>query len=278
MSRQPSYRHLALLLASALAATAACIPVHVTYRDSPPLVGYYRAVDGSPVRGAVAAVNNRFEGRSCTKSATQDTTDAHGIFRLPETEHVENMILLIPMDRIRGYQICVAVNGVPELAYVGGQWGTAAKPAIVYCFQWEASDGLRASCVDSRPWGARRADHWSANGMEGHYRALDIFDHVTGGTPHVLVQWVVGDADSISAPVAATLDLNRLASMNKLTLTGIGTAGGTMQLQAQGIPPGEKRAQHQLVFQLGAPGEARLLSDECSWKRLDRLTTGKKGC
>ena len=211
--------------------------MHFNHRDSPMLVGYYRALDGSPVRGVVAMVDGQPAGRSCDTSSPRDTTDSLGVFRLPETEHVEKTVMVLLMDPPRWlYRICLAVNGVVTPAYEGG--GSVASSYILYCFQWEASDQLRASCIDQKPWGAQRAGRWNASGRQGHYRALTVTEHVTQST-HVLVQWVVGDADSISAPIAATLDLNRLTTMGGLSLTGIGAVGDVVQLEAKGTPPEE---------------------------------------
>jgi hypothetical protein len=261
--------------------SAACLPIRVTYRDSPPLTGIYRAADGTPVAGGRVFVAGGFSRSGCEKPRVEARTDLSGRFRLAESKHVEKYIVLLPIDRFTAYTLCLPAGDSVWTAYRSASLGMApASGGRLDCFQWRnAAGALRATCGNQSDGAFARGGEWrAADGVAGHYRLLTAIDPDDGTRLLTIVQWIPGSLAHPAPNARATVDLNAASGLFGLTDADLENVDGHWRVRARGTEKVGKPYVHHVVLELGAPGEVKVLSDECRSNPLRELLAAKLSC
>ena len=124
---------------------AGCIPVRHSVTLAPPIVGQLQRSDGTPVAGVQVAVSTSSRDSTCASAAAITTTDSTGTFELPAITRRE-YILLIPVDRVFPYALCVGRADSLRIAYRGTGGGYREQPThVLGCVQAPAN-GTRVRC------------------------------------------------------------------------------------------------------------------------------------
>ena len=151
-----------LLVAFALLAGAAgCLPIPLTYTDSPSIVGQLARSDGTPLAGARIALSTAYEDSTCATPAAGTVTDSAGWFRLAATAHREPFIILLPIDRLRCYSVCGESEGALKQAYGTCLINERPPDRVLRCTEWPPEgtrEGTRLSCFARRLDGDAQSD------------------------------------------------------------------------------------------------------------------------
>jgi hypothetical protein len=263
------------LLAGAF--VSGCLPIKVTYLESPQVRGSYRDADGTPIAGARVVVSTEYGDPRCYKAAAQTVTADDGTFFLPETKRTERFIILLPFDRLVSYNLCLTLRDTLRPAYRDASLHRAREPGGLQCFAWTSASRSRVNCGERETWGIIGGGRWIADSAAGEYRLATVLDPLDGTRLVVLAQWVAGSARDASAPTLATVDLNEVAKLFSLAEPELVEVDGRWQVHLRGGVP-EKPMVRRVVLELRGPGEVRLVSDECPRNLLRDIWLVQKTC
>jgi hypothetical protein len=250
-----------------LAVVASCVPLPIPHTElaTPKVRGTLTHGDGSPIVGAVVAVTNEGHDAACQKFAVRDTTDADGHFELPMiSEH--RRILWITMFENFGqtwYELCVQPSDSLARAqrYARASVVTHRTGGTLRCMDWEAEAMWHLICEDPLHHAVVEGGRWTQGQTQGTYRLIDA-DPVRFQSA-LAVQWIADTATDGRSRLRATA----------VTPAGEPLESGTPQLVQKegrwyvGRVSAAYRHRRKVVFDLGAPGDLRLLPDSTS-KRL----------
>jgi len=250
-----------------LAAVASCLPLPIPHTElaTPKVSGVLTQSDGTPMAGAVVAVTNEGRDSSCQKFAVRDTTDSKGRFELPTIKEHRRIFWLTMIENFgqTWYELCVQPADSLERAQRSARTSveTHRSGGSVRCLQWAADAQWYLTCEDALRHAIAEGGRWTDGRTQGTYRLINAeplrFESA------LAVQWI---ADSTSG------------GGSRLRATVLVLGGEPLQSDAPQVSPKEGRwyvgrtgtaPQHwrRLIFELGAPGELRLLPDSTS-KRL----------
>jgi hypothetical protein len=240
------------------------LPIHYSETGSPVVVGEYRGADGRPVAGARVAVSHDYDDVACAKAVTETTTDDRGVFRLQSTTIRHRWLLVLPpMEKFfNSYRLCVGANDSLRLAY-GGPVSLSTKRVQVdslACFAWTLEGRARATCHRPEDRVVASGGAWSAGGESGWYRIVEVYDRWPHRHSRVYAQWIApAAAGGASDSVRATLDLTPLSGLASVGEPALVLEGARWRVRALGArhPYGEQETR--LIYELGGPGEARLV-------------------
>ena len=259
--------------------TTACLPIRITYLDSPTLDGSYRTAAGTPIRGAQVLVSARYSDTTCAAPAARAITDSNGAFHLPQTKHTERFLILLPIDRIASYRICVTSHDTLRTAYRTASLGMAAPSQPLECFEWMSGSGARATCVEEGTWGVVSGGRWVSGDTTGYYRLVTQYDPRNGARVFVLAQWIAGPRGRPTGPIVQTVDLSavttKLFSMAQPELV---PDGDRWRVLLKGATRPDGHLVHDVLFALGPPGDVRLVSIECRSSALRDLWYVERVC
>ena len=270
---------LPVLLATVLIVAGCPAPIPRTEITSAPVVGTLEWADGAPIAGADIVVSTESEwGKPpCGTAALRTRSDDSGAFALPGTEKHYSTTWFVPgLDIVPpSYLVCASVGGVLRVAYSSyGALGSATHPDSVACVAWELDAKIRLNCGGRAGRDFVTGGQWvdDSTGHEGFYRILladepkrpkgskkkPLFDQ-----PYVYVQWLRPVADGTRHEVVATTGLS--IDHNKAwTLSGpqLWRHEGPWVVSLTGYKYGSmgRRVGAEVVFQLGAPGQATLIA------------------
>jgi hypothetical protein len=179
-----------LLLVSATLAMVGCLPIPITYRDSPAIIGTLRGTsDISPV-GVRVVLSTAHRDSTCTQATSDAETDERGTFRLPSTQHRERFFLLLPIDRGGTYRLCAATDSSRFLLYSENYLHRPPRNAALDCATWHAQGKIEGTCSPSDSPSIVTDGNWSTESSAGRYR-LVVFRPGTTSIPYrVVVQWI----------------------------------------------------------------------------------------
>ena len=274
--RRPDLRPIAAALVALV--TVACIPARITYLDSPTLDGTFRAASGAPIAGARVAVSSEYDDTNCRKAKAEVLTDDAGRFRLPETKHVERWLILLPIDRIASYMVCIGHDTLWAV-YRSARLGYHAGPSQpLECFEWGEGEKLRASCRETGSAYDVSGGEWSTDSLSGHFRFVNFLDPLDRTRHSVLAQWVVGPKQRTPGAIAATVDLGLATGVHGLQQPEIHLQDGRWRVHLKGSRRGDLSFVRDVVVELRLPGELRLVSDECDTNLLRDLWLMTRTC
>jgi hypothetical protein len=247
-----------------LGALGGCfLPIHYTEAGSPIVVGEYRGPDGLPVAGASVAVTHDYDDLTCAKAAAGATTDDRGAFRLPSTTIQRRWLLLIPpIEKFaNSYRLCIGAPDSLRPAY-GGPVALNARQAQIdslACFAWTLEGRRRATCHRPGDRVIASGGAWSAGGESGWYRVVEVYDRWPHQQSRVYAQWVARSTASASDSVRATLDLTPLSGLASVGEPALVLEGARWRVRALGAKRPYGAQETRLIYELGGPGEARLV-------------------
>lgn len=183
------------ILATLLAATTGCIPVHQVEPASPNIYGTFVDDSARPVAGAEVAIAGGAWDHPCSNSSYHGTTDSAGIFRLHATTLVRRWDLLFPaMERWgNGYGLCVPLvaGGLPTtvayagVAYFSRQFRTHVD--TLSCLRFTADGRPHVLCRSTEDAPMQSGGHWADGVSEGTFRLIIDPSH---DSPGVYLEWL----------------------------------------------------------------------------------------
>ena len=148
----PKHIRTFLILISVAAGSSSCLPLPVTYHLAPAIVGSYRGLDTLPVTGARVGIATAYQGFSCSKLASQTTTDSLGRFHFPPTDKHYGYVVLLPITPApSAYELCLTVAGTLRAVLLGYS-ASVAKPDSLQCTQFQSPSGLDVRCTGWLEW------------------------------------------------------------------------------------------------------------------------------
>jgi len=255
-----------LALSGWLLALAACVPLPIPHTElaTPKVSGILMRSDGTPMAGAVVAVTNEGHDATCRKFAVRDTTDAQGRFELPTIKEHRRILWLTMMENFgqTRYELCAQPADSLARAQRSARTSVVTRPGgSLDCLQWEADAQWHLTCEDQLHHAIAEGGRWSDGKTQGAYRLINAEPiHFESA---LAVQWIV---DSVSD------------GGSRVRATALALGGELLQSQPPQVVQKDGRwyvgrtgraYRHwgKVVFELGAPGEMRLLPDSVT-KRL----------
>ena len=272
-----------LVLALAVSVLAACpVPGNYTTAKSAPVTGRIVWEDGTPANDIAVLVATDWARKLCGKVALQTRTNTAGAFELAGLTQHSKVFWFIPNLDIAAprFDVCVSVHDTVRHVYTGiGSLSASAAPDSLTCIAWRFEQSPRAGCNGRAMQAFVSGGHWGDGtraGQTGFYRLLLTKEptQVKGykkkypqDRPYVYVQWVVPlvGADSgqarfrVDTTVSLPIDRNRVNSIKRLQLW---RREGQWMASLEGYKKTfmDAYARAELIFSLGAPGEATLVS------------------
>jgi hypothetical protein len=253
------------------------VPASYTTATSAPVTGRVMWDDGSPARDLPIVLATEWSKTPCGKAALRTTTDGNGSFALEGLSEHHSVMWIVPnLDVVAPrFDLCASVGDTLQHIYTGiGSLQASAEPASVTCTMLRVDGSAHASCNDRVRQGVVTGGHWadSARAREGRYRLLltEQPTQVKGykknfpqDRPYVYVQWLepVDGADSaaqrfrIDTTVSLPLDRDKVIAIDRVQLW---RREGRWMASLEGYKKSfmNDYARAELIFTLGAPGEA----------------------
>jgi hypothetical protein len=272
-----------ILFISACLLTGCPMPVARTETTSPPITGNLAWEDGSPASGLDVVASTEWSDDRCAKPAAHASTDTSGGFQLSATQMHYGVTWLVPnLDRIApSFRLCATVHDTTRPGYRGyGSLTATAQPDSLSCVVWRWEGSLRMSCSGRAHRDVVTGGHWTdtvGERREGFYRLFLTIEptEVNGyrkghpqDRPYVRVQWVeplpnAGAERAAHYRIRQTQDLtfdrNKVHTVEEVQLwrrEGRWVASLTGRKKAFM----NDFARTELVFALGAPGQASLIA------------------
>jgi hypothetical protein len=258
------------ILALALLGAAGCwLPVVLTERASPTVIGRYWQHDGSAAVGARVAVTSRHDDAICARALDRATTDSMGVFQLRPTTVRRRGIWLIPaIERFgNAYWLCAgAADTALQMAYGGTVWfGAPATTAdSVACLEWSWEGRTRVTCSGPHDKRAiQTGGNWSDDGGRGFYRLIVVEVSWDAREHGVFLQWVQQSETEPRETVRETVAFPLSANLIAIEEAWFWLPGGRppcVSVDTRGPPRhflswGPER--ERIAFELGPPGHMR---------------------
>jgi hypothetical protein len=252
-----------------LVGASACLPLPVAHNQlvTAPVMGVIRRSDGTPapeVRIGVTA-DERDEG--CTSHGARAVTDAAGRFQLPAIHERQRVLWLTMMESfgMTRYWFCASgpsprsttdSSAVPARTHIRG-WISGDTLA---CLTWTLGGVPRVTCngsVNQRP--IVTDGEWSDGQNSGTFRLLLTDAERSGYGYRAVVQWVMATAsgETGSGQVRGQLELPTGEPVLGGAFT---TVDGRWRIRVESVRRTKWNNRRWLTFELGRPGEARLVT------------------
>jgi hypothetical protein len=188
-NRRSRAAHWLLVVSAAFVATG-CLPIPMTYRESPAIVGTLRGTsDVSPV-GVRLVLSTTYRDSTCTQAASEAVTDARGTFQFAGIQHRSWFFPLLPFERFGTYRLCAATDSARFLLHSENYLHRPPRHAALDCAAWHAHGTIEGTCSRSDWPSILTGGDWSTEDSAGAYRLL-VFRPGHASIPHrVLVQWI----------------------------------------------------------------------------------------
>jgi hypothetical protein len=280
MKRLPSRSWIVLVLATGVVVATGCpVPASYTTATSAPVTGRISWDDGTPARDIPLVVATEWSKTPCEKAALRTMTDSAGLFHFDGLTEHHSVAWLVPNLDVAAprFDVCATIADSLRHIYTGiGSLQATADSASVVCtiLRWEGI--AHASCNDRFRQNFVTGGQWvdSANSLrKGLYRILVTEEptHVKGydkgykvDRPFVYVQWLEPDDSAgstvqhfrVDTTVSLPIDRNKVTALGQVTLWRreghwMTSLEGNKKSFMNDFSHGE------LIFALGAPGEAR---------------------
>ena len=244
-----------------LAALASCVPLPIPHTGlaTPKVSGTLTHSDGTPMAGAVVAATNEGRDHDCRKFAVRDTTDAQGRFELPTIRERRRIFWLTMIENFgqTWYELCVQ----PADSLVRAQRSartsveTNRSGGSLRCMDWEADAHWHLTCENSWQHAIVEGGRWTDGKTQGTYRLINV--EPVRFESALAVQWIADSASEGGSRVRATVLALGGEPLQSETPQA-SQKDGRFYVGRTGGSPGRWR---RLIFELGAPGELRLLPD-----------------
>lgn len=272
-----------LLLAAGVVVLAGCpVPASYTTATSAPVTGRIMWDDGSPARDIPIVLATEWAKTPCGKAALRTATDSTGSFALEGLSEHHSVMWIVPNLDVAAprFDLCANVGDTLRHMYTGiGALQASAESASVTCTIVRTEGSAHASCNDRVRQDVVIGGQWDDGahaGRRGIYRLLlteqptQVKGYDKGALqdrPYVYVQWLepVSGADSaaqrfrIDSTISLPIDRNKVTDIDRVLLW---RREGRWMASLEGYKKSFMNdfARAELIFTLGAPGEAAKVS------------------
>lgn len=272
-----------LVLACAPLLTGCPLPVAHTETPSPRVIGSISFADGRPAAAIDIALSG-YGDVGCTHAALRTRSDSAGHFVFAPRTTYHKVTWIIPNLDVMppSFQLCATVHDTTVHAYRGsGSLTDSARTDSITCIAWEWQQRPRVSCTGRQEHGFITGGHWTTadpSSAGGFYRLyLTEEPTVVKGykkdhpqdRPYVYVQWVEPRPRNVTDDTASRYEVRTSISLpiDRDRIRGLyGLELWRREAHWMASMRGYKHAfmndfaKTELVFQLGAPGEATLVA------------------